>query len=499
VSETAQVLALAHEDLACYGIAQWPQFKLAKHHELIVGKLETVERGQIKRLIILLPPRYGKSLITSAIFPAWYLGRHPDHQVIFTTYAQELSDDFGRRVRNFIADLLHRAIFPNCVLSEDSAAAHRFNTTRGGAYYAVGTGGPITGRGTNLLIIDDPIKDREEANSETRRKALHDWFASVAYTRLMPNAAIVLIQTRWHEDDLAGWLLREHASEQWDVLSLPAIAERDEGFRREGEALWPEQFPMERLKQIRETIGGAAWASLYQQRPAAAEGAIFKRGWWQFYREPPKCSRIVQSWDTAFKRGAENDYSVCTTWGAADNGYYLLHLWRDRVEFPDLKRAFASLAGQWNPEAILVEDRASGQSLIQELKATALPVIAVRPDSDKLARAQAVTPLVEAGKVFLPESMPSTADLIDELACFPAGRHDDIVDSLAQALNYLRKQSTTQFFEPRSSAEFVDDEEELEEKMMRGETLTWQEFERFGENKREPQKRVVRPAFGAPV
>jgi hypothetical protein len=148
---------------------------------------------------------------------------------------------------------------------------------------------------------------------------------------------MILIQTRWHEDDLAGWLLREHASEQWDVLSLPAIAERDEGFRREGEALWPEQFPLERLNQIREAIGGAAWASLYQQRPVAAEGAIFKRGWWQFYREPPRCSRIVQSWDTAFKKGAENDYSVCTTWGAAENGYYLLHLWRDRGGVPGTK------------------------------------------------------------------------------------------------------------------------------------------------------------------
>ena len=231
------------------------------------------------------------------------------------------------------------------------------------------------------MLIDDPIKDREEANSETVRRSLHEWYAFVAYTRLMPGGAIIIIQTRWHEDDLAGWLLREHAHENWDVLSLPAIAEQDEGFRKEGEALWPEQFPLLELERIRAATGGRAWASLYQQRPAAAEGVIFKRGWWQFYQQPPTVAfnRIVQSWDTAFKKGTENDFSVCTTWGVADNGYYLLHLWRGRVEFPELKRVVASLADQWKPDAILVEDKASGQSLIQELKlSTALPLIPVQ-------------------------------------------------------------------------------------------------------------------------
>ena len=184
-----------------------------------------------------MPPRHGKSFTTSAIFPAWYLGRHPDHQVIFATYGQELSDDYGRRVRNFVATPLHQAIFPDCRLSEDSTAAHRFNTTRGGTYIAVGRGGPITGRGANLLIIDDPLKDFDEASSETVRRAMHDWFNTVAYTRLMPGGSIVLIQTRWHEDDLAGRLLSEHAAEHWELLSLPGIAEHDESFRGQGEAL----------------------------------------------------------------------------------------------------------------------------------------------------------------------------------------------------------------------------------------------------------------------
>jgi predicted phage terminase large subunit-like protein len=436
-----QLLALAHEDLACYSIAQWPQFERAPHHELIISKLEAVDLGEIKRLMNFLPPRHGKSLITSSIFPAWILGRHPQHQVIFASYGQELSDDFGRRVRNFIADPIHQATFPNCRLSKDSIAAHRFNTTSGGAYFAVGRGGPITGRGANLLVIDDPIKDREEANSETVRKALHEWYASVAYTRLMPGGAIIIIQTRWHQDDLAGWLLRDHGSENWDVLSLPAIAEQDEGFRKEGEALWREKFPLPELERIQMAIGGRAWVSMYQQRPAAAEGVIFKREWWQYFSPPLTVAfdQTIQSWDTAFKTGTENDFSVCTTWGVARDGYYLLHLWRERVEFPELKRVPGSLAQEWKPNAILVEDKASGQSLIQELKlSTALPIIPVKTDRDKQTRAQAVTPLMEAGKVFLPQSAPWVNDYIEEMACFPNGVYDDVVDATTQALNCLR-------------------------------------------------------------
>jgi predicted phage terminase large subunit-like protein len=478
-----QLAAMAHEDLACYSIAQWPQFERAAHHELIISKLEAVERGEIKRLMISLPPRHGKSVITSSIFPAWVLGRHPDYHVIFATYGQELSDDFGRRVRNFIADPVHQAIFPNCRLSEDSTAAHRFNTTAGGAYFAVGRGGPITGRGTDLLLIDDPIKDREEANSETIRRALHEWYRSVAYTRLMPGGAIIIIQTRWHEDDLAGWLLREHASENWDVLRLPAIAERDDGFRKEGEALWPERFPLLELERIRMAIGGRAWASMYQQRPAAADGVIFKRGWWQFFPPPltVELNQIVQSWDTAFKKGTENDFSVCTTWGVTGNGYYLLHLWRERVEFPELKRVLASLAEQWKPNAILVEDKASGQSLIQELKlSTALPLILVKVDSDKQTRAQAVTPLMETGKVFLPESAPWVSGYVEEMACFPNGIHDDVVDATTQALNYLRvmPELWAIVLGPSSFDQKLD-KEALWEKAMLGYPISPEEFEQM--------------------
>jgi predicted phage terminase large subunit-like protein len=440
-ADLREVLALARQNLACYATALWPAFELAAHHRIVVEKLEGVERGEIGRLMIFMPPRHGKSTLATQFFPGWYVGRHPDRFVITASYGQELADDFGRRVRNLVSDPLHQAIFPACCVSQDSSSVHRFSTTAGGSYYAVGRGGPITGRGADLLIIDDPLKDREEAQSETIRRSLHEWYSHVAYTRLQPGAAIVLIETRWHEADLAGWLLREHADERWDVVCLPAIAEVDEEFRKAGEALWPERFPLPVLQQIRQSIGSAAWASLYQQRPSAAEGAIFRREWWQRFAAAPEFTRVIQSWDTAFKSGRENDFSVCSTWGEAENGFYLLHVLRARVEFPELKRRLVELAREWNPNAILVEDAASGQSLVQELRSTALPILPVKVDGDKVARAAAVTPLLEAGKVFVPESAPWLSDYIDELAAFPTGAHDDAVDSTTQALNYLRLNS----------------------------------------------------------
>jgi len=437
----SSILPLARADLACYALAMCPDFQVARHIRVLVEKLEEVESGKTKRLMVFMPPRHGKSLTSSCIFPAWFLGRSPGRSVITASYGAELAEDFGRRVRNFMSDPLHAAIFPECRLAADSAAQRRFDTTAGGCYYAVGRGGAVTGRGADLLLLDDLLKDSEEARSETIRRGMHDWFQHVAYTRLAPGGALVLIQTRWHQDDLPGRLLREHADENWQVINMPAIAEADDGFRKAGEALWPERFPVEVLKVIRSAVGGSAWDSLYRLQPSASEGAVFKREWWRSFREQPVCRRIVQSWDTAFKSGAENDYSVCTTWGVTDNGFYLLWVWRDRVEFPELKRRMTWLADQWRPVQILVEDRASGQSLIQELRhSTRLPIVPIKVDSDKMSRAQSVTPLIEAGRVYVPESAPWLNDYLDEMAGFPAAAHDDCVDSTTQALNYVRHQ-----------------------------------------------------------
>jgi predicted phage terminase large subunit-like protein len=442
VSES-NLLALAREDLACYALANYPAFELPLHLDLVVRKLEDVERGEIRRLILSLPPRHGKSLTASTYFPSWYLGRHPDRSVIATSYGQELADDFGRRVRNTIASPLHRTIFPLSKVSDDSAAAHRLNLIRGGAYFAIGRGAAITGRGAHLLLIDDPLKDSEEANSPTIRRAVQQWFSTVAFTRLMPDAAIVLIATRWHEDDVVGWLLRDHAADGWESLSLPAIAEANDPLGRvEGEPLWPKRYPLETLTSIRRQLGNAAFASLYQQRPAPIEGRMFRREWWRFYSAlPTSFTQIVMSVDSAFKTGQENDFSAFTIWGnTRSDGVYLLHAWRGRVEFPELKRKVREFAAQWKPNAILVEDKASGQSLIQELKRdTNLPIIVVKVDKDKITRAAAITPLVEAGKVLLPQAAGWLTDYLDELSTFPSAAHDDYVDSTTQALTRLGK------------------------------------------------------------
>jgi len=440
-SAAAEMLATARADLACYALAHFPQFELPAFLELVVSKLEAVERGDVKRLIISMPPRHGKSIVGSTYFPAWYLGRHPDHYVIAASYAQDLADDFGRRVRNVVRSSLHRAIFPGSRMADDSGAISRFNLDAGGAYFAVGRGAAITGRGAHVLLIDDPLKDSSEANSPTIRRQLQEWFGQVAFTRLMPGGAVVIIQTRWHEADLAGWLLSEFASEGWESIALPAIGEENDPLGRVvGAALWPERYSLESLDSIRRQLGSVPFASLYQQRPAPVEGRMFRRAWFQFYALPPTSfTQIVLSIDSAFKKGEEADFSAFTIWGnTRSSGIYLLHAWRGKVEFPDLKKKVIEFAQQWHPHAVLVEDKASGQSLIQELKRDAnLPVIAVKVDKDKITRAAAVTPLFEAGKVQFPQSAGWLEEYIDELATFPAAAHDDYVDSTTQALDRL--------------------------------------------------------------
>lgn len=436
-----ELLPLARKDLAVYATAVWPRFTLPRHLRVLTERLEAVATGQIRRLIVAMPPRHGKTMLTSDIFPAWWLGQFPDRQVVFATYSQEFAEEHGRRVRNLLADPRHQAIFPGCRLSEDSAAAHRFATTAGGVYAATGRGGSLTGRGADLLVLDDPLKGSEEAQSSTIRRQLHVWFRTDVFTRLHPDAAVVLVSTRWHEDDLAGMLLREHPEENWTVLSLPAIAELGDPLGRvEGEALWPERFPLKALEGMKRVLGSAAFTALYQQRPSAAEGAVFRRTWWRFYRETPASfDRIVMSADTAFQEKETADYSAVTVWGETKTGFYLLLAWRERLEFPELKRRLVALAAEWKPMALLIEDRASGQSLLQEFRReTSLPLVPVSADKSKLTRAAAVTPSIEAGRVYLPEGAAWLDVYLDELSSFPAAPHDDLVDSTTQALNYLR-------------------------------------------------------------
>lgn len=422
-----------------YAVGQWPGYAPAAHHRAIARALERVADGSCKRLMIFMPPRHGKSMLASEFFPAWWLGKNPDKQIIAASHTQELAADFGRVVRNLCQTPQHLAIFPGFTLSEDSQAANRFHTCGRGSYFGIGIGGALVGRGADLLLIDDPIKSRRDAESATHRRHMKDWYASVARTRLMPGGAIVVIQTRWHEDDLAGWLLREHTLEGWEVLSLPAMAETGDALGRpEGAALWPQAYPLEALEPIKR-LNSREWAAQYQQRPAPIEGGLVKLAWFQRYTAAPANPlRILQSWDTGLKAAEANDPSVCTTWAETPTGCYLLDVFRQRLEYPDLKRTVQSLAARWSPSLVIIEDKASGQSLLQDLRvSTSIPLLPVEPKGDKVVRLMAVSAMIEGGRVFLPEVAPWLTDYETELAVFPNAAHDDQVDSTSQALLYM--------------------------------------------------------------
>ncbi len=415
----------------------------ADHLNELVEKLEAIERGELKRLIVLMPPRHGKSELISLRFPCWYLAKHPKDYIVQAGYAESIALTHSRKARDiFISPALSK-LFPSIryrpetpgqeAIIPERQAAHEWGTKQGGSYYAVGIGGGLTGRGFNVGIIDDPVKDAEEAESETYRERGWNWYTMVFRTRAEPDAAIIVVMTRWHQDDLVGRLLKQAkenpGADQWEVLHFPAI--------KDGKALWPDRYPLPALEKLRSS-DARNFESLYQGNPTIAEGQIIKREWWQYYRERPQFQRVIQSWDTAFKDKTKNDYSVCTVWGEALNGYYLLDIWRGKVEFPELKRIAIALYERDTPNAVLVEDAASGQSLIQELQRnTRIPVLPVKVDKNKVARANAATPLIAAGKVFLPEFAPWLFDYIEELSAFPNGEYDDQVDSTTQGLNYM--------------------------------------------------------------
>ncbi len=422
-----------------------PEYQITPHIKVLAEALEAIERGELKRLMVLLPPRHGKSEIVSLRFPCWYLAKRPEDYIVQTGYAELIALTHSRRARDIFISPEMMRLFPSIhhrperagqeLVIPERQAAHEWGTRQGGSYYAVGIGGGLTGRGFNVGIIDDPVKDDEEASSLTIREKVWEWYKTVFRTRAQPDATIIVVMTRWHQDDLVGRLLRQAqedpTADQWQVLHFKAIDE--------GKALWPERYPIEVLEKIRSSIGGRIFESLYQGNPTIAEGQIIKREWWQYFKEPPQFIRTIHSWDTAFKDKSQNDYSVCTVWGEAQNGYYLLSVWRDKVEFPELKRVAAALYERDTPDVVIVEDKASGQSLIQELQRnTRIPVLPVKVDRDKVARAYATTPLIEAGKVFLPENASWLFDYIEELSAFPNARNDDQVDSTTQALFYMR-------------------------------------------------------------
>ena len=440
--------------LIAYAAYQWPGYRDAAHHRLIARKLEAVERGEIRRLMITMPPRHGKSMLASEFFPAWYLGRNPRHYVVTATYAQELADDFGRKVKNQIEDTTFRSVFPGVTLADDSQSAKRFHIDgaeggieRGlaqkGAFYAVGVGGPLTGRGAHLLLIDDPVKNREEADSEVIRKKTREWYTSTAYTRLMPGGRIILIQTRWHEDDLAGWLLREHGHEDWVTLDLPAIDAA-------GNALWPEQYDIEALHKIRQAIGPRDWSALYQQRPSPESGNYFRAEWLHTVGSlPPRETLSVYGGSDYAVTADGGDYTVHVVIGLDPEGrMYLLDLWRDQAASDQWVEAFCGLVKKWKPIGWAEETgqikSGVGPFLVRRMLESGAYVFreAFATRADKAVRAQSIRGRMALRGLYMLADAPWRADLVSELMSFPVGVHDDQVDALGLVGQLLDRMST---------------------------------------------------------
>lgn len=419
------------DDLIAFARATFPRYTPAPHHRLIAERLMAVERGDSDRLIITMPPRHGKSELASVRFPAWYLGRNPDRRIIATSYSAALAYRMSRQSRNIVGG--PGWPFP-ARLAADLAQVQQWDIAgQRGGYIAAGSGGPITGSGAHLLLIDDPIKNQEEADSATYRDSLWEWYTSTAYTRLEDRGAIVLVLTRWHHDDLAGRLLAAERAggDAWDVLHLPAIAE-------DGSALWPEKYDRPALDRIKIAVGARVFAALYQGQPSNDDTALIKREWWRYYRQrPAHFDQVIQSWDMTFKGGVANDYVVGQVWGKVGADCYLLDQVRGRLDFPATIAAFRALTRAW-PEARvkLVEDKANGPAVIASLRHEIQGIIAVNPEGGKVARVNAVAGVIEAGNVYLPDpsSAPWVSEFVEESTAFPTGTHDDQVDTMSQAL-----------------------------------------------------------------
>ena len=437
-----------------YELNPQTRFLSSPHIEVLVSKLEACRQGKIRRLIINLPPRSLKSHAASVVFPAWWLGHDPSKQIICASYGQELADKHARDCRNLIASAFYRRLFPNTHLSSEKQSVNEFVTTAQGFRMATSVGGVLTGRGADVIILDDPLKP-DEALSETRRNAVNEWYDNTLVTRLnhKETGVIIIVMQRLHQDDLVGHVLTQ---ENWELLSFPAIAEEEEVYTIEdllgrrswrrgvGEALQPERESLSTLGHMRQTIGEYNFASQYQQNPMPLGGAIVKTEWLRYYDPddlPSSFLYIVQSWDTANKSGELNDYSVCTTWGVGDQNYYLLSVFRRRLNYPDLKRAVQEQAGRYQADKIVIEDKASGTQLIQDLKfegQCGVEPYEARSGMDKTVRLFAQTAEFESGRVLLPRSAPWLDAYLRELTTFPGVKYDDQVDSTTQALDHLK-------------------------------------------------------------
>ncbi len=400
------------------------------------------------RIILNWPPRHGKSEFFSYWLPAWTIDMKPWTRVILGAYEATMAEHWGRKVR----DHLHGHAESSTMVRQDIFAARKWQTPESGGMVTAGVQGGFTGRGADLLILDDPHKNYRDAHSPAKRRGVIDWFNSTFYTRAEPNANIIVIMTRWHEDDLCGYLIREHADD-WQVFRSPAIAEVPDSNRGIGDALCPERFTVEQLDRIRRAVGPYLWSAMYQQRPSPAEGAIFERDWFKYHGvddhpTPTRFDALIQSWDLAFKKTDTSSYVVGQVLGRVDNDYYLLDQERARATFPETIRMIGELSERW-PEAepIYVEDKANGPAVIDTLNSKVQSLQAVTPQGDKVACARAVTPIFEQGNFYVPdpEDAPWVYQYIDEMMAFPNGKNDDQVDSTTQGLIQLRRDDPLDF------------------------------------------------------
>jgi len=423
----------------------WPGFVHGRHHAVMAKKFEEVVHGDCKRLIINMAPRHTKSEFASYLLPSWFLGNYPDKKVIQSSNTADLAVGFGRKVRNLVDSEQYDSIFPGIALAADSKAAGKWNTNAGGEYIAIGVGGTMTGKGADLMIIDDPHSEQEARLAQgdpTVFDSVFEWYTSGPRQRLQPGGRIVIVMTRWSDKDLTGKILRNASGEDWEVIELPAIMPS-------GNPLWPEFWPLKELSAVKEEIGIYKWNAQYQQQPTGEEGAIIKRESWRRWKSdmPPPCDFIIQSWDTAFTKSERADYSACTTWGVfslnedpTDKHIILLDAYRDKLEFPALKKAALEGYKEWQPDAFIVEAKAAGAPLVFELRSMGIPVSEYTPTrgNDKFVRLNSVADLFNSGKVWAPDKRWAD-DLIEEMARFPNAEHDDYVDSSSQALIRFRQ------------------------------------------------------------
>ncbi len=427
----------------------WPGFVSGRHHAVVAKAFEDVVAGKIKRLAISMPPRHTKSEFASYLFPAWFLGKFPEKKVMQSSNTSELAVGFGRKVRNLVDSEQYHEIFPNVRLRQDSKSAGRWAVNDRGEYFAIGVGGTMTGRGADVVIIDDPHSE-QEATLASHNPAIYDatyeWYTSGPRQRLQPNGTIIIVATRWSERDLIGRVLQDSLErgkpDEWRVIEFPAILPS-------GNPLWPEFWPLNLLEDLKEELPPSKWNAQYQQTPTGEEGAIVKREWWKIWdkEDPPECDYIIQSWDTAFTKNERSDFNACTTWGVFykdedenNANVILLDAFQKRMEFPELKDKAIAHYNEWNPDAFVIEAKAAGAPLVFELRRLGIPVQEFTPTrgNDKIVRLNSVADLFRSGKVWAPDTRWAN-EVMDQMASFPNAAHDDLVDSSSQALIRFRQ------------------------------------------------------------